>query len=168
MTPTISDSFTHRASLEATLADTARLDRTVAQVLEAMFFLPPEESLPGGPAAEFRAEEAAEYDTSLVAFDGPLHGHFAIACRHEVSRPLAENFHGESPSAEEVTSVVLELSNIVCGNLLSQLPAQDVFALASPRPWGPEDWRGSGRPQLAVRTEAGWLGIWLTLRGERA
>jgi hypothetical protein len=169
MTTAVSDA----SKLGRAVLDARRLEAALTEVLEAMFFCPPEEVAvsPGpGPWDRF---DATECQSSQLNFRGPVDGAFALVCSKHLARCLAESFHGETPSAGEVGEVLLELSNVVCGNHLSQLDAGSVFALDTPRPWDRADWMDFAatfagpalehRTRLAVRTEEGWIAAWIEI-----
>jgi CheY-specific phosphatase CheX len=150
------------------------LENALLHVLETMFFCPAEElqeQWPALGALDFRAENCS---SSRVAFTGPLAGRFTLLCRRELAASLAESFHGETPSAEEASAVLLELSNVVCGNLLSQLQANALFQLDSPTPLTPGDWtalesalrstkKQPGHAHRAIRSAEGWILAWLEI-----
>ncbi len=162
-------------ALAQSLADTQRLATTLTAILETMFFFSPEEIWSGGgpsgggqsgggpsgsgPSPFLAASEPC--DTAVVEFEGPLRGRLALRSPRAVSAVLAADFHGESPSAEDVGAVVLELTNIVCGNLLSQLHAAEVFCLGAPLRWPEAGFEAAEAPQVAVRGADGWIAAWL-------
>ncbi len=172
MTTLASDqaSVADQATLAAGILEPARLEHALTDVLEAMFFCPADEVLVNPAPVDWSPPPSASSHSSCLHFNGPVNGVFGIACSTTLARSLAESFHGETPSSEEVSAVLLELSNIVCGNHLSQLDARVVFCLESPRPFRAPEWQefsGSdtqpNRTRLALRTEEGWIGAWIEI-----
>jgi CheY-specific phosphatase CheX len=170
MTTAVSD----QAALAPGILESGRLQQALSGVLEAMFFCPADEVLVNPRPDEWETPRREHSHSSCLQFTGPVNGAFGIACSAALARSLAESFHGETPSSEEVSAVLLELSNIVCGNHLSQLEARGVFHLESPRPFRANEWTGlndearaaaasSTRTRLALRTEEGWIGAWIEI-----
>jgi hypothetical protein len=166
MTTVVSDQTT----LAAGILEPARLEHALTDVLEAMFFCPADEVLVNPAPGDWLPPQSASSHSSCLYFNGPVNGSFGIACSTSLARSLAESFHGETPSSEEVSAVLLELSNIVCGNHLSQLDARVVFCLESPRAFRTLEWQDfleaeaqSSRTRLALRTEEGWIGAWIEI-----
>lgn len=172
MTTIASDQATllNQASLSAGILEPARLEHALTEVLEAMFFCPADEVLVNPAPGDWLSPQSTNSHSSCLHFNGPVNGAFGIACSAALARSLAESFHGETPSSEEVSAVLLELSNIVCGNHLSQLDARVVFCLESPRPFRAPEWQDFSegdiqptRTRLALRTEEGWIGAWIEI-----
>ncbi len=169
-----------QASLAAGILEAGRLQQALSGVLEAMFFCPADEVLVNPAPSDWEAPRQANSHSSRLQFTGPMNGAFGIACSATLARSLAESFHGETPSSEEVSAVLLELSNIVCGNHLSQLDARGVFCLESPRPFRTQEWlelanaalpaaashtaaSPPARTRLALRTDEGWIAAWIEI-----
>jgi CheY-specific phosphatase CheX len=92
--------------------------QAVLEVLETMFFeVPLDEDLPS-PAHEPEALIAK------ARFDGGLEGWLCVAISPSCAGPLAAAFLGideEDAGDEERRSILIELTNIVCGATLSRL-----------------------------------------------
>lgn len=158
------------AALAAGILDAERLKHALSDVLEAMFFCPADEILVNPAPGDWALPEPEQSHSSCLHFRGPVSGDFGLACSRDLARSLAESFHGETPSSEEISAVLLEMSNIVCGNHLSQLDARAVFCLDSPRPLLDSEWshfsaadRTASCTRLALRTEEGWIGAWIQI-----
>ncbi len=111
------------AALKQALAD------SFEEVLEKMFFI---RSL-GGPinGSAAKPELAAE-----LAFEGALHGRMALRVTLSSARSIAADFLGEDEyalSELQVTEVVCELANMICGSALSRVETGGDFRLSSPR-----------------------------------
>lgn len=98
---------------------------SAAEVLETMFF------------TGVMEREATESDVRLVAaelmFSGKPSGRFGVRMPFETGRAIAVNFLGEDEVGErQVEEVVAELSNMLCGSVLSRLEAGVRFELSHP------------------------------------
>jgi len=70
-----------------------------------------------------------------LAFHGTVSGQFGIHLGRETATRLAGNFLGESEgtlSEREVGEVVGELSNMLCGSIVSRIEGKSTFALSHP------------------------------------
>jgi len=104
----------------------------VAQVLETMFF---SEAVP----AQCEHASLAGAESARIRFDGSHCGEMLLSVSEEAVGSLAAAFLGLDP--EEATEplrgeVILELANILCGAVLSQLWPDSRLALAAPEPAG--------------------------------
>ena len=105
----------------------AALAESVQEVLEKMFFVdladsPPGETPAGGIAAELN-------------FDGNPPGSFRLVLDQAAARSAAADFLGEDPaelSDEQMNEVVCELSNMICGSVLSRIESTATFRLSKP------------------------------------
>jgi Chemotaxis phosphatase CheX len=114
--------------------------QVAAEVLETMFFT----------EAELVPCEHAWLGSAQcgrIQFEGSHSGEMLLALSAEATEPIAASFLGLDPM--ELTDaqrgqVVQELSNIMCGALLSHLWPESRLALASPEltPW--REWLGEG------------------------
>lgn len=97
----------------------------VADVLETMFFsecLGPSQPEPNGLEAE-------------VAFTGETSGTVGVRISEASARGLAASFLGESEDSltdTQVTQVVCELTNMLCGCIASKITSHTCFDLSSP------------------------------------
>jgi hypothetical protein len=106
----------------------AILSRVTAEVLETMFF---DEPAPA-PCDHGWIPTAASV---LMAFEGSHCGEFLLSVSGGVARSITPAFLGVEP--EEVTEgqnhqVLLELANILCGSVLSQLWPDSELKLGAP------------------------------------
>jgi CheY-specific phosphatase CheX len=72
---------------------------------------------------------------AVLKFQGACSGHLALSLESEAARDLATSFFGtigEHGAEEDRRSVVAELTNMVCGAMLSHLDRHSIFCLASP------------------------------------
>jgi CheY-specific phosphatase CheX len=96
------------------------------EVLEAMFFT--------GISSE-TAEESSEFIASELTFQGSLCGRFGIRLPPATARIMAANFLGleETEVAEsQVAEVACELTNIICGSVLTRFERGTRFELLHP------------------------------------
>lgn len=103
---------------------------TAEEVLEKMFF-----ACVCGPApdAECSAEPCL---IAHVAFQGRPCGALTVSISRPAALTLAANFlavgDDESPSDAQVAAVVCELTNMICGCLLTKVESDDCFRLSAP------------------------------------
>lgn len=71
---------------------------------------------------------------TTIHFRGPLVGEFSIVCRDEFAKEVLSNLVGETEeSEEELNDCLLELINVLGGNLLTECYGADlVFDLINP------------------------------------
>lgn len=103
------------------------LAETVDVVLETMFF-----SAPLGPAEPETGGAALE---ARLAFRGIPSGILAVRLSEPGARLLAAGFLGEDEERltdEQLGQVVCELTNMLCGSLVSKLESEVHFNLAPP------------------------------------
>jgi CheY-specific phosphatase CheX len=133
---------------------------SAGEVLETMFFT--------GVVEEDSKESGVAMVSAELAFLGTLSGRFGVRVPHSTGRQIASSFLGldESELAEEqIGEVVCELTNMVCGSVLSRVEAGARFELKHPEV-DPQntDWR---RHKDAVGStfglEEGTVTIWMTL-----
>lgn len=104
------------------------LESSMADVLEKMFFIRsmglPEESMP---------------ETDVIAqltFDGDPPGCFKLRVTKSAASSIAADFLGMDEaelSEAEVSDVICELANMICGSVLSRVESNTTFRLAKPR-----------------------------------
>jgi CheY-specific phosphatase CheX len=118
--------------------DTAR--RVAAEVLETMFFT----------EAELADCEHAWMGEALCAhihFDGSHTGEMLLAVSAEAADAIAASFLGmesSEPTDAESGQVIAELSNILCGAMLSQLWPESTLALTAPDLSQWQEWPAEG------------------------
>jgi CheY-specific phosphatase CheX len=100
------------------------------KALETMFFVTPDSVSidPGRPAGELIA--------SSLIFQGAPPGRFGFVVSDLVARTLAANFIGcdaaSVPLPAQVTGVMGELANMICGAVLSEMESDAKFDLSTP------------------------------------
>ena len=113
-----------REELERQLATSA------TEVLETMFFAAVEELRQDSSGSEERARIGAYLD-----FHGACTGRLALSLEKDAARNLACCFFGEhfeGSQEEDCAAVIAELTNMVCGAMLSHLNRNSIFCLSSP------------------------------------
>jgi CheY-specific phosphatase CheX len=100
---------------------------SASEVLETMFFagVTEEDSQPAGNAL-ISAE---------LTFQGNPSGRFGIQIAHSTGRVIAASFLGldeTEVSGEQIVEVVCELTNMICGSVLSRVEAGARFELMHP------------------------------------
>ena len=106
-----------------------------AEVLESMYFTTVLEAFshPGQNQAP-KPDEIA----FCLRFQGEVHGSFGISIDAAMARTLAANFLGEEEETLtdlEVAEVVGELTNMLCGSIVSRVEGTSKFALTHPEPF---------------------------------
>ena len=139
------------------------LRRVGAEVLETMFF---DEAL--AAACEHGWVPAAA--SIRLAFEGSHRGQFLLSVSPEVARSISPAFLGVDP--EEVTEaqsgqVLLELANILCGSMLSQLWPDSELKLGPPEPVQVEGPIEAALHECFLLTE-GMLSVSIRLNGNEA
>ncbi len=106
------------------------LTASVQEVLEKMFFVSP----PEAPGARFGPED--ENLAAQVPFEGDSQGELVLKLSYPAARSIAADFLAVEPQElqeEQVSAVVCELANMICGSVLSRVECAATFHLASPR-----------------------------------
>jgi len=114
--------------------------QVAAEVLETMFFTEAEPA-----ACEHAWVRAAQ--TARIRFSGSHHGEMLLGVSEEAADPIAASFLGLEPA--ELTDaqrgqVIQELTNILCGAVLSRLWPESTLALSSPELTTWEEWPPGG------------------------
>jgi len=138
-------------------SETAR--RVAVEVLETMFFTEAEE-------VPCKHAWIASAPCARIRFEGSHLGAMLLCVSAVAVDPIAASFLGLDPM--EVTDaqrgqMVQELSNILCGAILSQLRPESTLALSSPELTGWQDWPAEGTLHRCFRTPEGMLGISIRL-----
>ncbi len=102
-----------------------------------------------GDPAETSADRSSPY--ARVRLDGAWSGEFVIGIAPPLLQEFTENILGEeSVSGEDCTNALLEIANVVCGNVLPELASSDdEFHLASPTLCSAERFDRPGEAPLA-------------------
>jgi CheY-specific phosphatase CheX len=105
-----------------------------SEVLDAMYFTTLLGSVPLDTVPECLPDADATHAFSL-SFVGDISGRFGLHLEQPTARTLAANFLGEADagvSSAEVSEVVGELANMLCGSLMSRVEGEHSFALSHP------------------------------------
>lgn len=111
-----------------------QLAASATEVLETMFFSSVEEF-----QQEFLDSDRGERLGAYLDFHGACAGRLALSLEKDAARNLATSFFGETfegTEDEDCSSVMAELTNMVCGAMLSHLDRNSIFCLASPEALG--------------------------------
>jgi CheY-specific phosphatase CheX len=106
------------------------LQESVVDVLERMFFIGPLEEPLGEPESSSRSI-AVHLD-----FDGDPPGSLTLRTTVAAARSIAADFLGEDGevlSVQQVEEVLCELTNMICGAVLSRVESRAVFRLGVPQ-----------------------------------
>jgi CheY-specific phosphatase CheX len=136
------------------------LQQVASGVLETMFFT---EAL-GTPCAH---QWLAEAHCARIGFEGSHFGEMFLGVSAEAADPIAAAFLGLD--GEELTEtlrgqVIQELSNILCGAMMSHLWPESKLTLLSPElePW--QEWPEAGVLHCCFTLPEGWLAISIRLK----
>jgi len=133
------------------------------QVLETMFFASVEaESQISTSATQLQSGSRIG---AALNFHGASKGQLSISLEREVARELATSFFGsysEDGPEEDCRTVMAELTNMVCGAMLSHLDKHSIFCLDSPMPL-PEGEEPIGEIVQLLRLESGLLRLAFSL-----
>ena len=123
--------------------------------------------------------EAVAADTTLqpealffsLRFAGDISGRFGLHTDAAVARTLASNFLGEEESGVSVTEVgevVGELTNMLCGSVMSRVKTTRTFSLSHPEPIAALP-NPATADMLVSRfdTDAGAITTWLIVDGDQ-
>jgi CheY-specific phosphatase CheX len=106
------------------------LPESARQTLETMFFVAPD------TVSMFAGRPAGALIAATLSFQGLPHGRFGLVVPNALARTLAVNFIGCDEGAElgpgQVTGVIGELANMICGAVLSRLESDASFDLGAP------------------------------------
>jgi CheY-specific phosphatase CheX len=114
------------------------LEQSVEEVLEKMFFI---RSLGEELRAARRASDAV---TVLVAFEGAAMGSLLLRVTRDAARSISADFLGTEDnelSGQQVAEVICELSNMICGSVLSRVDPTGTFRLSPPQQIADEQFR---------------------------
>jgi CheY-specific phosphatase CheX len=138
-----------------------------SEVFDAMYFT----SVLGVVSAESVLDVPPETNGALtfgLRFAGNISGRFGLQVEHAAARTLAANFLGETDSdisSSEVSEVIGELTNMLCGAVMSRLEGENSFALSHPEP-GASMPTGAGDMLVSMlETESGIITIWILIEG---
>jgi CheY-specific phosphatase CheX len=129
---------------------------SASEVLETMFF------------AGVAEEAAEESDVALVSaeltFHGSPSGKFGVRVPLATGRTIASSFLGvDEASDDQVSEVVCELTNMICGSVLSRIEAGARFELLHPEvDLQNMDWRQhEGAVGFTFALEEGTVTLWM-------
>lgn len=106
------------------------LSQSLEEVLEKMFFIRPLED----PDAS--APCGQEAVSAHLSFDGDPAGSLTLRVTRDAARSISADFLGENPNdltPRQVTEVICELANMICGSVLSRIESTATFRLIGPQ-----------------------------------
>ncbi len=142
------------------------MEDALAEVLESMCFIAPEEQMYLQPAA------GTEWVRRRLDFQGPQRGSFGISVPLATARLAASNFLGENLDQvkdAEAGEVIGEIANMACGTLLGQLNLKQPFDLSLPEidhAWADPS-ASTKRISQTFAIEDGVLVAWLEIEPSR-
>ena len=137
------------------------LRQTAQEVLETMFFIGVEGATSAAPGESARL-------WFQVRFQGSPPGTFQLGLPAMASGDIASAFLGVASEDDladrEAENVLLELTNVICGNALSRLESDSAFDLEAPVPIpDPGPISPSGTTRCRVQTDLGTMELRLAL-----
>jgi len=121
------------------------LDRVGAEVMETMFF---SEALVAECGHDQRSHDWMRAAVGArVRFDGTHCGEVLIGVSEEAAQSIAAGFLGldiVELAPGQLSQVILELANILCGAAMSHLWPESTLALEAPEPTDPSEVIGTG------------------------
>jgi hypothetical protein len=138
-------------------SETAR--RVASEVLETMFFTEAEVV-----ACDHGWMEIAP--CARIRFDGSHSGEMLLGVSVEAADPIAASFLGLDPmelTEAQRGQMVQELSNILCGAMLSQLWPESTLALSGPELTAWPEWPSQGTLHRCLALPEGMLAISIRL-----
>ncbi len=144
------------------------LEQAAGRVLETMFY-----ATAVGAVVDMAATAAEPVREQIgvgIEFRGAQAGRLELSLEREAARVLAANFLGEGAGdgdEGDCDEVMAELTNMVCGAMLSRLDREVIFCLDAPVRLETGIVAG-GEMICHLRLEQGLLRLGLTLRGKEA
>jgi CheY-specific phosphatase CheX len=135
-----------------------------SEVLDTMYFTTVLSSTPL-ESTESGADQLLSYNLQFV---GDVSGRFGLHLNRNTARTLAANFLGETESDlsySDIAEVVGELSNILCGSVMSRVEGEHPFVLSHPLA-GSQTLTGADDFLTCVLdTDSGSITIWVLVEG---
>jgi CheY-specific phosphatase CheX len=106
----------------------AALAESLDDVLEKMFFV---RSLDGA-----QSQPGEQVLTAYLAFEGDPSGSLTLRVSAAAARSVAADFLGaeeQELSGREISEVICELANMICGSMLSRVESNQLFRLGPPQ-----------------------------------
>jgi CheY-specific phosphatase CheX len=106
------------------------LQEAAEEVLETMFFLTVDREM------EWQQVSANPHHYAEMDFEGAAEGRLELAVSEDLAPVLASGFFGKDESElapAEISAVICELANMLCGSVLSRLESGSLFQLGAPQ-----------------------------------
>jgi len=137
------------------------LGSVTEEVLEAMFF-----TSVYGPA-DASPPDGEPHVSAHLTFRGSPCGAMTLSLTEPAARTLAASFLAAEPdeplASSQLGGVVCELTNMICGSLLSRVESQTHFQLSSPELLPDGAALPACPPNQSLDLGDGMLALWLTL-----
>ncbi|MEO8127240.1 MAG: chemotaxis protein CheX [Bryobacteraceae bacterium] len=136
------------------------LEAATSDTLETMCFfgvLGPLEEMPAGE----------ERISTRLTFQGDANGAFHTTLDMSAASGIAANFLGEEAedlSRSRIEAVICELSNVICGSVLSHYKRQGHFELSTPEITSQEGSQPAGAIRRVFELESGSIALAMDLR----
>ncbi len=137
-----------------------------SEVLESMYFTV---VLSADYTPASCAYEVTDYHYRL-RFEGEVCGTFGLCVNAGIARSLAANFLGEEEqtlSCQEISETMGELSNMLCGSVVSRASSVRTFALSHPERILRERFTQEDTVNaFHLQIDAGHLTVWIAIDGD--
>ena len=123
----------HWGCLVAEIVFRQALRDSVDEVLEKMFFA---ETLGEASGPDEAGDLRADTITVELTFEGEPSGSMCLRLTADSAREVAADFlgmEGAETSSDQISEVVRELANMICGSVLSRVESAATFRLGVPR-----------------------------------
>lgn len=150
---------------------TSAMKNSISNVLEIMFFLPVDfdNSIPLSESWDL------DKDKIIVArldFDGPLSGYCTLCIPEKLLVSITADFMGKEEkeiSSEQARGTLMEINNMITGNVFSLYDPETVFDLGVPKLVGLDDFRkdfndSEDRISIAIDTLENRLAFQMNIR----
>jgi len=135
-----------------------------SEVLDSMFFT----TVLGSVPLETTVEDADELLAYSLQFGGDISGQFGLHLNRDTARILAANFLGAADadiSCNDITEVIGELANILCGSVMSRVEGEHRFVLSHPLAGSRTLSGADDFLTCALDTDSGSITIWVQIEG---
>ena len=122
---------------------TSAMKNSISNVLETMFFLPVdfENSVPLSESWDLDKDKII---ATRLNFDGPLSGYCTLCVPEKLLVSITADFMGKEEkdiSIEQARGTLMEINNMIVGNVFSLYDSEAVFDLGVPKLVGLDDFR---------------------------
>ena len=137
-----------------------------SEVLDSMYFVSVASAVIRPGVSPTACDEGFVF---TVDYAGDFSGRFGVSVPAAAARTLAANFLGDDESElseEQISDVIAELSNMLCGSVMSQAATDAKFALSHPQRVPDASLTESGDVlEVELETGLGNIVVWASVEG---